>query len=261
MSASEDRNVDQWLATGDIGELDSEGRLSIRGRKKEMIVLPDGRKVFPEDVETVLLVIPGVRDCAVIGPDQVHAVLVTEPGVDAETIVARANEKLEDQQKIRAVSTWPPGEELPRTTGTGKLKRARNAAADPRRERTAAPSSGDGKRPISQRYAPGRTITPETTLDELGLSSLDRVQISDRAGAAARHRDRRGIDGSQDGGGFGEAATGVGARDGSAYGVPPVGAVMVGAGDSNGGAVYSGSAVDAVLRTNYGRGRGKPGRP
>jgi long-chain acyl-CoA synthetase len=174
-SASESRQGD-WLATGDIGELDSEGRLSIRGRKKEMIVLADGRKVFPEDVEVVLRTIAGVRDCAVIGPDQVHAVLVLEPHANAEAIVARANEKLEDQQKIRAVTTWPVGEELPRTAGTSKLKRSEIRDRVLGGMRPAA-SKAAGITGLLQRYAPGRTITPETTLDELGLSSLDRVQL------------------------------------------------------------------------------------
>jgi long-chain acyl-CoA synthetase len=176
MSDSEDSKVDGWLATGDIGDLDAEGRLSIRGRKKEMIVLADGRKVFPEDVEVALRTIAGVRDCAVIGPDQVHAVLVLEPSANAEEIVARANEKLEDQQKIRAVSTWPAGEELPRTTGTGKLKRSEIRDRVLGGIRPAA-SKATGITGLLQRYAPGRTITPETTLDELGLSSLDRVQL------------------------------------------------------------------------------------
>ncbi len=165
---------DGWLRTGDIGEMDHEGSLTIRGRKKEMIVLPDGRKVFPEDVETVLRTIPGVRDCAVIGPDRVHAVLVAEAGADA--IVRRANEKLEDHQKIRAVSLWPAGEDLPRTPGTGKLKRAEVRQRISGGLRPAAPSSG-GVIGLLQRYAPNRSITPQTTLDELGLSSLDRVQL------------------------------------------------------------------------------------
>lgn len=165
-----------WLATGDIGELDAEGRLSIRGRKKDMIVLADGRKVFPEDVEAVLRTIEGVRDCAVIGPDQVHAVVVTESGANPEQIAARANERLEEHQKIRSVSLWPPGEDLPRTSGTSKLKRTeirQRIAGGP-----APPAStGTGVIGLLQRYAPGRTITSETTLDELGLSSLDRVQV------------------------------------------------------------------------------------
>ncbi len=45
---------DGWFHTGDIGELDGEGRLFIKGRKKEMIVTPEGLNVFPEDVERVL---------------------------------------------------------------------------------------------------------------------------------------------------------------------------------------------------------------
>jgi long-chain acyl-CoA synthetase len=167
---------DAWLATGDIGEMDAEGRLSIRGRKKEMIVLSDGRKVFPEDVETVLRTIAGVRDCAVIGPDQVHAVLVTEPGAEAEEIVARVNRKLEDQQKIRAVSIWPAGEDLPRTAGTGKLKRSEIRDRVLGGLKPQASKLG-GVAGVLQRYAPGRAITPETNLDELGLSSLDRVQL------------------------------------------------------------------------------------
>jgi long-chain acyl-CoA synthetase len=167
---------DGWLRTGDIGEMDSEGRLSIRGRKKDMIVLPDGRKVFPEDVEAVLRTIPGVRDCAVIGPDQVRAVLAAEAGADTDAIVRRANESLEDHQKIRAVSSWPAGEDLPRTPGTGKLKRAEVRQRIAAGVRPATSSSG-GVIGLLQRYAPDRTITSETTLDELGLSSLDRVQL------------------------------------------------------------------------------------
>ena len=51
---------DGWFHTGDIGELDDKGQLHIRGRKKEMIVTPEGLNVFPEDVERVLNELPGV---------------------------------------------------------------------------------------------------------------------------------------------------------------------------------------------------------
>ncbi|MGH9662591.1 MAG: AMP-binding protein, partial [Bryobacteraceae bacterium] len=104
---------DEWLHTGDIGELDAEGRLAIRGRKKEMIVTPEGLNVFPEDVERVLNSLPGVREAAVVGPDRVHAVLALDPGASAEEIVRQANARLEDHQKIRGVSLWPQGGELP----------------------------------------------------------------------------------------------------------------------------------------------------
>ena len=58
---------DGWFHTGDIGELDDKGQLHIRGRKKEMIVTPEGLNVFPEDVERVLNEIPGIVESAVVG--------------------------------------------------------------------------------------------------------------------------------------------------------------------------------------------------
>jgi long-chain acyl-CoA synthetase len=165
-----------WLHTGDIGEFDAEGRLSIKGRKKEMIVTPEGLNVFPEDVESVLDQVPGVKESAAVGKDRVHAVLVLESGADAAAIVRAANSKLEDHQRIQGVSFWPE-RELPRTEGTGKLKRAAiwqwvnsGGAVEPARTGSAI------ERRVAQ-YARGRTLTPETTLEELGLSSLERVEL------------------------------------------------------------------------------------
>jgi len=113
---------DGWFHTGDIGEMDPAGNLVIRGRKKEVIVTPDGRKVYPEDVEIALEQIPGVREAAVVGPDRVRAVLVVESGADANAIIRSANSNLEDHQKIHDVTVWP-GPKLPRTEATHKVKR------------------------------------------------------------------------------------------------------------------------------------------
>ena len=168
---------DGWLHTGDIGEFDAEGRLSIKGRKKEMIVTPEGLNVFPEDVERVLNEIPGVKESAAVGKDRVHAVLVLEPGADADAIVREANSKLEDHQRIQGVSLWPE-RELPRTEGTGKLKRAAiwqwvNSGG----QGTSNSRTGSAIEQLMAQYARGRTLTPETTLEELGLSSLERVEL------------------------------------------------------------------------------------
>jgi long-chain acyl-CoA synthetase len=172
-----------WLHTGDIGAFDGEGRLSIQGRKKEMIVTPEGLNVFPEDVEHVLDRISGVKESAAVGKDRVHAVLVLEPEADAAAIVREANSKLEDHQRIQGVSLWPD-RELPRTEGTGKLKRAAiaewvksGAAMEPAR-------TGDEIEKRFAQYARGRTITPETTLEELGLSSLERVEMMIQLGVS-----------------------------------------------------------------------------
>src|SRR5712691_2374196 len=83
-----------WFHTGDIGELKENGELVILGRKKEMIVTPEGLNVFPGDVEAVLNRQPGVHDSAVIGTDRVHAALILDAGANADEIVRQANAQL-----------------------------------------------------------------------------------------------------------------------------------------------------------------------
>lgn len=136
--ANEQAFEDGWFHTGDIGEMDSTGELRILGRKKEMIVTPEGLNVFPEDVERVLNQTPGVRDSAAIGNDRVHAVLILEPGADSEAVVQAANRRLADHQKIRSASVWPYPE-FPRTEGTQKLKRHQIAAGVPPIQKRAGP--------------------------------------------------------------------------------------------------------------------------
>ena len=121
---------DGWFHTGDIGALSDDGQLRILGRKKEMVVTPEGLNVFPEDVERALNSVPGVRDSAAIGTDRVHAVLILEPGTDPGMVVRTANAKLAEHQRIRTVSLWPYPE-FPRTEGTGKLKRHEIAKGTP----------------------------------------------------------------------------------------------------------------------------------
>ncbi len=165
-----------WFHTGDYGERDTEGNLVIRGRKKEIIVTPEGLKVFPEDVEAVLNQLPGVRESAVIGTNRVHAVLVLRPGATVDQIVRQANAKLEEHQKIRSVSVWP-GVELPRTKTTSKLRRAEIASAIEHAAGQPLRKPDTDLANLISHYAPGRTIGPDTTIEELGLSSLDRVEL------------------------------------------------------------------------------------
>jgi long-chain acyl-CoA synthetase len=174
---------DGWLHTGDIGECDAEGRLSVKGRKKEMIVTPEGLNVFPEDVERVLDGIPGVKESAAVGKDRVHAVLVLEPGADADTIVRTANSRLEDHQRIQGVSLWPE-RELPRTEGTGKLKRAAIWQWVDSGGRIEPSQTGTAFEQLIAQYARGRTLTHATTLEELGLSSLERVEMMIQLGVS-----------------------------------------------------------------------------
>ncbi|MGH9629978.1 MAG: 1-acyl-sn-glycerol-3-phosphate acyltransferase, partial [Bryobacteraceae bacterium] len=157
--------------------------LHIHGRKKEMIVTPEGLNVFPEDVEHVLNEQEGVQDSAVVaaaegGQERVHAVLVLRNGADPNEILRRVNSRLEDHQKIRTASVWPSGE-LPRTEGTRKLKRreVQEWVASGGAPRGAREPSKDDVETVVAKYAPDREIAPKTTLGELGLSSLERVEL------------------------------------------------------------------------------------
>lgn len=167
---------DGWLHTGDIGDLDSDGNLHILGRKKEMIVTAAGMKIFPEDVERVLNEVKGVKDSAAVGKDRVHAVLVLEPGADANAVVRAANERLEPHQKISGVSVWSDGP-LPRTEGTQKLRRVAIQEWALAGKAVPGKHAEDELTSLLRRYAPDREITEGTTLDELGLGSLDRVEL------------------------------------------------------------------------------------
>ena len=173
---------DGWFHTGDIGEIAEDKQIYIRGRKKEMIVTPEGLNVFPEDVERVLVRAAGVRDAAVVGArigteERVHAVLVLDEGADLDAIVRQANAELEDQQKIRRALVWPE-RELPRTEGTRKLKRAvvRDWVVQGGTPRLVQEGT-DRLAALIAKYAGRENLPPDTTIEELGLSSLDRVEL------------------------------------------------------------------------------------
>jgi long-chain acyl-CoA synthetase len=173
---------DGWFHTGDVGEVGADRQIYIRGRKKEMIVTPEGLNVFPEDVERVVNQIAGVHDSAVVGVrigsgERVHAVLVLDPGASADEVVRQANSHLDDHQKIRRALLWPQSE-LPRTEGTRKLQRA--AVRDWVTSGAPPPATSAGTDRLGQliaRYAGRTDVSALTTIEELGFSSLDRVEL------------------------------------------------------------------------------------
>jgi long-chain acyl-CoA synthetase len=176
------RDADGWLHTGDVGDVDAQGRLFIKGRKKEVIVTPEGLNVFPDDVERAIDAHAGVKESAVVastadGHERVHAVLVLEPGVDPEAVVRDANQQLLDHQRVRSFSVWAEGA-LPRTEGTRKLKRGAIRSWVATGQKPAAAATGDD--PVSSlvaRFAGAREVDASTSLEALGLSSLERVEL------------------------------------------------------------------------------------
>ena len=173
---------DGWFHTGDIGELDKNGQLFIRGRKKEMIVTPEGLNVFPEDVERVVNAVPGVKDSAAVGVTQngeerVQVALIVEPGTNPADVVKAANAQLADHQRIRAAHVWP-GPELPRTEGTKKLKRHDiRAWLQTGMPPPSAAARGTSIESVIARYTGGRELPPGATFEEMGLSSLERIEM------------------------------------------------------------------------------------
>jgi long-chain acyl-CoA synthetase len=140
---------DGFYRTGDLGHLDEKGRLVLHGRKKDIIVLPNGFNVFPEDVESALRA-AGVRDSVVLetepgrieaivlapatlehaqrGGGVAHAAGAFASGADVEKVradldaaVRSANATLGANARIAAWRFWPEAD-FPRTL-TFKVKR------------------------------------------------------------------------------------------------------------------------------------------
>jgi len=108
--ATADAKRGGWFRTGDIGQFDADGYLSIVDRKKDMI-LRGGFNVYPREVEEVLLTHPAVSLAAVIGvPDErlgeeVKAFIVVKPGqqVDAEALKAWVREEMAGHKYPRLI--------------------------------------------------------------------------------------------------------------------------------------------------------------
>ncbi len=93
-------SVDHWLKTGDIAVMDAKGYFTIVDRKKDMILV-SGFNVFPNEIEGVVAMHPGVLECACVGvPDSKSGeaakvfVVKKDPQLTAETLMAYCRENL-----------------------------------------------------------------------------------------------------------------------------------------------------------------------
>jgi len=141
------KTEDGWYRTGDVGRFDQHGNLVLMGRTKNIIVLPNGFNVFPEDIENVLsdvgleqaVVIetaPGRLEAVVLSPDAPPIITAGTPSPEPpkteeemaalrariEPLVKAANARLSQQQRLDDFRIWPEAD-FPRTH-TLKIRRS-----------------------------------------------------------------------------------------------------------------------------------------
>ena len=211
---------DGWFLTGDLGYFDAHGNLFLTGRKKEVIVLSNGKNVYPEEVEAHYLKSPYIKEIAVMGlegkpgegGDRLHAVIV--PNFDAlrQRKIVNAREvirfdieglspQIASTKRIGSYEIWQ--EDLPRTS-TRKIKRfevekrvranrgrqvSDNFDLPPEKPLTEEESAWLEQKDVQRglkivrqaaRAAP-ETLRPTHSLElDLGLDSMQRVELLSR---------------------------------------------------------------------------------
>ena len=195
---------DGWFKTGDLGWLDKRGFLHIAGRSKEVIVLPDGKNVFPDEIEEEFSASTLIGEIAVLEQDgRLHGLVVPDERALRERGAHRIEELLKEE--IASVAArLPPYQRLsdyrltrtplPRTP-LGKLRRhllpeAYAEAATRRTDAPAAPLADDDRKLLETEPArgvwawlgaryPDRKLTPDTSPQlDLDIDSLEWVTLT-----------------------------------------------------------------------------------
>jgi long-chain acyl-CoA synthetase len=130
--------VDGWLMTGDLGRLIHGGHLQLLGRKKNMIVTPEGKNIYPENIEAAFEGLPVKEFCVFAAnyiwlrqtmlDEQLLLVVHLEPGrtldEDLRGLIAGRNKRLLNYKRVSGCVVWP--NDFPRTASL-KIKRTQLA--------------------------------------------------------------------------------------------------------------------------------------
>jgi long-chain acyl-CoA synthetase len=206
-----------WFYTGDLGYFDARQNLFLTGRKKEVIVLSNGKNIYPEEVEAHYLKSPFIKEMAVMGlegkpgegGDRLHAVIVPNFDVLRQRKIVNAKEvirfdieslsqQIASTKRIGSYEIWQ--DDLPRTT-TRKIKRfevEKRVRANQSRK-VADDSDLPAERPLTDDESawldqpevqsalkiireasrtPPQTLRPTHNLElDLGLDSMQRVEL------------------------------------------------------------------------------------
>ncbi len=195
---------DGWFYTGDLGYFDSGGNLFITGRRKEIIVLANGKNVYPEEVEAHYLQAQYVKEICVMAleahpgdptSERLHAVVVPNFELLRERRIVNSKEairieiealshKIASTKRLVSYDIWQ--EELPRTT-TRKLKRFQIEKKVRELQQNAAGGDADAG---TEKEKPPILLTPLTNEEQ---SWLEREDVK-RALAIVQESSRNRLD-------------------------------------------------------------------
>jgi long-chain acyl-CoA synthetase len=196
----------EWFRTGDLGTLDSEGCLRITGRKKDIIVTPAGKNVYPEEIEGVVMASGFFNEAAVLGLKDAagHEKIVLVMVPNRPRFVGKSNEEIRREatdmavQLTRSLSEykWPQRievffDDLPKTS-TRKIKKHEvRKLLEGNRESKAKVAGGEGTLNLDNalenaiatgisgitRMDPATIRLTDSLSKDLGLDSLTFVEL------------------------------------------------------------------------------------
>ena len=173
-----EENNNSCLQTGDLGYIDDEGYLFISGRQQDMIVLQNGKKVFPEEIETLVNKIDLVKESMVYDNNGKISVVIVADNLNnrnkIEEKVKRINNLLPIFKRIQNVELR--SEPLERTT-LGKIKRNKEVSGNRKLEELNGSKEAKIIAIVKDQTKKNEVNLTDRLLEDLGADSLDIATI------------------------------------------------------------------------------------